>query len=534
MAINTERLRIAVNVGGNFESQLTKLSAQLKEVAAAQRMVDESMTIRVNTSGVGAAKRQLAGLGGDGGGATAMTSGGRSDFLGNAALRRKFGVERQSIDDAMGMPGPMDDDGPGSLREALSDLRRTVREGDGAFGDINLQMRHFYDILAAMLPLLLNFVAALPAAITALVTLGTAALAAAGAIGAIGGLGLLGLAQQRGGGNIGEGFKDILKEIKTDFLDAFAPLAEMFTPIARDALQGLEALFDAIAARGDVLAQMRDDARALGGFILDTVPPLLSALTGLAEAFGPIFGAFGEWAKGTDVLAGFADVTRRALPYFITLIGAIAGLLPLIVDLSLGFLKVASTIVMVVLGVTRLIGIFSPLLDMLGLTGSTLGVIIGLLLTLVTVMAVWNKLTKLQTLLMGSKFIATLEAVGIALWQMIAAEIGAVGATIALIGVVTVLLGVLTLGVSVIGGWAAQWGSASSAIDEATKSLKGFKNAQKGLGRGVGVGVPVGRDAKMGGVNQTNITIEGANSSEQAWETANKAAFVNKTRSPTR
>lgn len=531
MAINTERLRIAISVKDSFSKPLEKLSLQLKEIASAQQAVDENMVIDVDTRGVAAAQAKLASLGGGGG--VAMASGGRRDFIGNEGLRRFFGVNRPTVEEAMSMPGPMGR--AGGPRQAFRDLARTIRESDGIFSGLNLRMTDFYDVLASLLPLLLTFVGALPAAITGILTLGTAALAAAGALGGIGALAFGGLAKQRGA-TIGEGFQDILKEVKSDFLDAFSPLMESFTPLARDAIEGLEELFDTIAAQGHVLQQLRDDARAFGGFIMDFVPPLLASLGNLAEAFSPIFGAFAEWLKGADIIAGFAQVTRRALPSLLHLTGALVGLLPLIVDMSLGFLHVSSSILTAITAFTKLLGLFSPILNALGLTGELLGGLAGTFLVLTSVIALTTKVAATWAALLQSQVVVAIGEAIVSLHGYIAAEIGATWATLGLASATAVLLGILTFGLApILGSITSQWFGVSESIRDATSALKKFDRLNSGVGGSGGFG-PVGRGAQTVVVNNNTVAPEfnGDMSRDDQWAAANKTAYINRTMSPNR
>lgn len=528
----SENLNIDIDVSGNFSEKLTQLSLQLKEVAAAQSMVDEKMRIDVDTSGLSAAKRQLSGLGGgDGGGSSpiAMTSGGQrrgggiAPNLGMLFTQHLF----RDISDL--------GDESQSLRGSFRQLRRTVRQGDGLFGNLNLRMTQFYDVLASLLPLLLTFVGAIPAILTALGALTAAALGAAAGLAAIGGMAFLGLADSRAG-SITEGLQDIIGQIRESFLDAFAPLMERFTPLARDALEGLEDLFDAIAAQGHVLTQLRDDARALGGFLLEFLPGLVVELGRVAEAFMPLFSAFGEWAKGADLIRGFSDVARRATGSMMNLTAAFLGILPLIVDMSLGFLHVSSAIMTALTGFTRLLGIFSPLLNLFGLTGETLGSLAGTFLVLTSVLAVAIKVKLIwAAVLQGSVATALANAIT-NLHAYIAAEIGALNATIALTAATAALLGILTFGIApILGSITSQWFGVKDAIDETTSSLKDF-NRISGNSDAFGGGSlgPVGRGAQTGVVqNNTTVVYEGSPDEDESWETANRTAFVNKTTSPT-
>lgn len=528
----SENLNIDIDVSGNFSEKLTQLSLQLKEVAAAQSMVDENMTIDVDTSGLAAAKRQLSGIGGgDGGGAgspIAMTSGGQ--IRGGGRAQNMGMLFTQHLFRDLSDLG----DESRSLRGSFRQLRRTVRQGDGIIGNLNLRMTDFYNLLAAMLPLLLTFVGALPAMITAFTALATAAIGAAAGLAAIGGLGLLGLADTRGA-TIMEGLQDILEQVREDFLDAFAPLMERFTPIARDALEGLEDLFDAIAAQGHVLTQLRDDARALGGFLLEFLPGLVVELGRVAEAFMPLFSAFGEWAKGADLIRGFSDVARRATGSMMLLTDGFIELLPLLVDISLGFLNVASVVMLLFSVFGRIYNAITSFFGPFAVLGEWLGQLIGLFLALTTVVAISSVVHKIWASDVGVATVSALKSAIGRLYGYIAAQTSAIISTISLITVTAALLGILTFGISTLAGWASGWFSAGSAIDDATSSLKDF-NRISGNSDAFGGGSlgPIGRGAQTGVVqNNTTVVYEGSPDEDESWETANKTAFVNKTTSPT-
>lgn len=514
-------MRILIDVGGDAREELTALAAQI-------RAIDDSVTIDVDTRGVAAAQSKLASLGvggavADGGG---VPDGGISHSFSATPntdfMRRLFGVDMPSVQESFDMPGITDRGG------LMHDLRRGLSRMNEMTNDLSLSMSDFHNALASLLPLLFVFIGGLPAAITALTTLATAAFAAAAGIAAIGGLGLLGLATQRGDGDLMAGFTDIFNELKDAFLEAFQPLADQFIPIARDALSGIEMLFNAIAARGPLLSQLRDDARAFGGFMLDMIPSLLGALGNLAEAFGPLFGQFAEWLEGTDILAGFVQVSKDATGPLTLINDALLTILPPLIDMSLGFLDVTGAIMTFLNVVTRLLGFFKPLLDMLGLTGRNFGMLAGATFVLITLVSVLTQTYAALSALLSSRLGAAIIGHLGRLNAWIAAKLGLTAATWQAYLATAALLGLLTLGLApVIGALSSHFLGLSENIDRATSSLDRFGSTRNGVG-GFGSGMQRGTLGSSGG----NTYQFNGTSKDDAWFSLNKTSFIERVMSP--
>lgn len=377
--------------------------------------------------------------------------------------------------------------------------------GQGILGRFdNLSMDQFYTAVAQIVPLILTFVGALPAAIAGVVGLGVAAMSAAGALAAVGGLALMGGALALGDGNINEGLKEIQKIVEDDILGAIKPLARRFDDLFFDALNGFEEFMQAIASHGQVLTRLKDDARALGGFILDFVPPALAALVTLGDAFTPIFAMLGDWlASGfDDFLKGLVGATRRALPYILSLVDSFIIMIPVLFDLSMGFLMVATFVI-------RLIGFVSSFINWLGPLGTMLGLVVGALLSFASAAALVYQvgllLGPVYTALAGSALVAYISSA----WTSMVASYGLAASIVTVTLAAGALLGILTFGIApILGALSSGFLGLSSNIDTATKSLKGFENTRSGLS---GMG-DIGGMSGHGGLSRSALTVYENNS----------------------
>lgn len=387
---------------------------------------------------------------------------------------------------------------------AMGDFFDTDQWGEFLFGDDDpfgdrdggvigmfstLHMGQLWDAVAKLVPLLLVFVGALPAAITGVAALAAGAIAAAGALLAIGGLAVLGGALIMGDGNIQEGFTEILSVLKEQFLDAFIPLARMFDDLFFDALNMVGELFRSIAAQGDVLIQLKDDARALMNFIVDFIPAALRLAAQLAEAFMPLFAMFGEWLMMNfdDILRGMVGVFAKILPSALALIDALIAMLPIIIKISIGFFMVASLVVQFISVIFQLIGLLGPF-------GTLLGFIIGLLIAFASITSLLATLYGLLTPRIAMAILSLYEY-ATAAWAAMVAEYGLAAAALAAALAVGVLLALLTFGLApILASLGGLFGGLAGDIDNATKSLNKFSKARGGFGMGGGSysGLPAG------------------------------------------
>lgn len=378
----------------------------------------------------------------------------------------------------------------GRRKDRRSDLQQIMDHFSGSLGDaverlrgFNLRMSDIHNAFAAVVPLLIVFIGAIPAAVTALLTLAGAAFAAAGAFATMVGLGAMGAASD---GNMpsAEDFQEMFEDVRDSFFEAFAPLAERLEPLFKDGLRGLELFFQAIAEEGDALMALSDEARSFGRFLIEFVPRALRGLAGLAEAFSGVLGNFGRWLNSNiiNIIGSFVEITVDALPAIIALTKGIMQALPGIIDLSIGFARIATVIIEVIGWVGKLLTLFGIL------SGEQIGLVIAGLLSLASAVALVNALIGVfsGTIIAGAissmaNFAASLLFGASAFTALSLTEMAATAALVAFLSVAT--LGLAFAFGSAIIGWAQNFMGLSESIDTATSSMKEF-NRVSGEGTG--------------------------------------------------
>lgn len=542
MAISFENLEIAIDVVDKFSEDLSRLARGLEEVAVLQGMVDENMTIDVEVNGIESAQAQIASLNAtnmgasipDGGTSRVADGGSPIDIVGDIPWAVEPDDEKRNWLNSLQEKADINNLGDftpthqkgtfGKFRERMSGLLPEVGENESLFQKLNLNMGHFYDILASLMPLLLNFVAAMPAAIGALMGLATAALASAAALGGIAGLGLMGLASQRGNGNIGEGFQDIIEELRESFKDSFLPLADQFTDLAEDGIEGLERLFDQVAQIGYRFRSLRDEARALGGYVMGFVTSAVRNIHALTEAFKGVFTVFGEWMSTTDIIGAFVDVTQQALPPLMGIIHSTLDMLPALMKLSMGFLNVTEHIF-------AFFGALWNVVDALGPLGIWLGSVIGVMLALTSAIAFSAKMWGIWSNVVGGTALKSMAASVLGLESLTLAQIKAAGAAQLLKRALVSLAGVFLLGgaLTFLGDFVSGWLGAGSAIDEATSSLKDFESVRGGMDSfdsGGFSGVSRGAETQWVDNSKTEVNVSGGDG-EETTKAVRRANFKN-------
>lgn len=388
-----------------------------------------------------------------------------------AATLRAAQVDLPTADlrDVAGMGGGRDTRGltglMGSLADSMGDLRESV-------GQFDLRMSDMHNMLARLLPLLAVFIGTIPAVATALVGLATAAVAAAAGLAAIAGFGALGIGLVQGEFD-SQRLSDVMSDIRDDFIDAFAPLAERLEPIVMGAVDGLTMFFEEIAARGGALMELTDEAQAFGQFMIDWFPNVLSAMAATVEALGPVFADLASYLREATILRTITELTLDAMPAVEQFIGILRRAIPTIVELSIGFTQVANVIMTVVGG-------FFSLLSVLPISNEAFGAMIATVLTAASVFAILNS----QMLAVAFQ---ALVGLGVKLIAGAAALAGyskaAVAATIATSTLYSALVALLTLtGIGAIlaalsvgaGALANRFGDAASNIESTTSALKRF------------------------------------------------------------
>lgn len=521
----TENLKILIEVLDSFSAELRELEQHLAEVRSIAEAVD-TIRIDVDVRGEGelaALQAELAalraqgfgdidvdagrGLAGGGGG-----GGGRVDHLLSAQVAQLGRIIRDFDGDI------------GDASRAMQNMSRAADDAAEGFQLTNLRMSDLHNALARLFPMIFTVIGALPAAIAGLVALAGAAVIAAGALAALGGFAALGMAMEEGGrDDIMGGFGDIWDEVSDDFLDAFAPIAERLAPLFRDALDGLDRLFQRIANQEDAFMTLTDDAREFGQWVMDNLPEALGEMARFADAVSGALAAVGEGIGNVDWLDVMALAIERTLPHLIVLGSQIADMAPLLFDLSMGFLRVTQIILMFLQALLNVITIG-------GMFGEEVGIMIGTLLTFYSVILLSRgalvttllpALLRLGQLMVGAA--GAIMSSNTTLFSWIGTAMGASGATLSLSSAMYVLAGavaVATAGLSVILGatamLGARFGDVGSNIDSATKSLKEFRREadrmdtggrnpyrDPDLQRGEGVG-----RSRFSGSN-ISVTVEG-------------------------
>ena len=376
--------------------------------------------------------------------------------------------------------------------------------------DLRVGMTEFYDILAALVPILFTFLGTIPLVIGGLAGLAAAAVGAAGALGAVAGLGLLGAAIEEAGGGVPglEDIADVFDGLREDFVEAFADPAEQLAPLFRDGVDALSRLFDRLGAVAGMLPGMSEQFRAVGRFVEDFLVSGFQNLLQLADAASPIFARIGEFLSDVNLTQGFAEVLEMALPLLVHLSSLLVAGIDDLLLFSEGMAKVL--IVTTQLISTMLSFITSVLETVVPLVNDgsrALGVLVGTLLTLTSAVLLASRafsiyagvsqflagktLTDMVASLKASVFgfgasakgalgaaksyiVATsaAQALKIAIW-------GAIGAAIAGAAVLSGVLGV-------VGSLAAGFLGLGTDIDDATSSLEEFQRQQDSLRSGSG------------------------------------------------
>ena len=358
--------------------------------------------------------------------------------------------------------------------------------GGPARGDVDdnplaISMSNLHNVLATLIPMLLVYVGALPAAIGGVVALGAAAVSAAAALAALGGLSFYGLALIEGDGDAMEGLSDIADQIQSDFADAFAPLARDLAPLAEDAVAGLGEMFDVLASHGDILTSLTDEARDFGQFMQEYIVGTAVAMGQFADAAAPMLGIFAGIIERADLLQASAGFLAETLPELLAFGSALADIVVNIMQLSVGFLTTATYI-------TQFIDALLFVISGFGMFEKEVGAVIGALLALITVSSMLYKLVTSQLIVAVYGAIMSLYEMGVAsAFAAAKQQILAAANTVAslsflqLAAAVAVAIGGLAVLLGLGALLSSQFLNTSSAIDEATDSLREFKDVQSDL-----------------------------------------------------
>lgn len=362
--------------------------------------------------------------------------------------------------------------------------------GDGPDdGLLSFSMADLHNVLAKVIPLLLVFVGALPAAIGGLLGLATAAVSAAAALGAVTGLAGYGFALQAGDGDVMSGMQEILERVQESFTDAFGPIARDLAPLFEDGLEGLENFFDTLASHGNILRSLTDDARAFGSFMSEYIVGIATTMGRLADTAAPLFALLANVVEELDLIEGFTRFLAETLPSLIAFGAALGDIITRLANMSVGFLQVATMAI-------KMIDVFLDLITLGGAFDNVISRGIASLLALVTVgsilkatfvtsliPAVWSFVGAIQTLIGYEALASTATYMLNNAISFLRANLMKTAITAA---IVTGGLYAIAIAAGVI---ANQFMSTSDAIKDATDSLEEFQNLQSdvdGMGGGGG------------------------------------------------
>lgn len=399
-AVGTDGIGIRTNID-NIDNDLAKLKAKIEAFEAAN---DIDIDANIDGSGFGGREgSRSAGFAGLARSADDLDFGGFDDteiYL-NKLSRNLRGADHIDLSEvSISRDRDVDVDGGGALRR----LKRSASSFLDRFDDtedlldrFDIRMSSLHNLLASLVPLLVVFIGVMPAAITALVGLAAAAVGAAAGLASLAGLGALGVGLQDGQFNM-DRLSEIGDEIKNDFIDAFAPLAERLAPLFMDAVDALDGFFQSIANQGDALMQLTDEARAFGGFIEEMVPEVLRTFAAFTEGMAPILSDIGEFIESnfSNIMRSLLSLTAQVVPILADMVFIIMDAIPALIQMSKGMAHGARVVLQLVSG-------FGSLLRMLGLTADEIGILLGFLLPLRTALALINT----ELLLMAANRIAS-------------------------------------------------------------------------------------------------------------------------------
>ena len=399
-----------------------------------------------------------------------------------------------------------------------------------------LRMSDMQNVLASVIPLLIQFIGALPAVITGLVAVAAAAGAAALALGALTAIGFVGVAMDRAGGEMpsGEDFSEIFSGLLDDLFAAFAPLAEQLAPTVQGAIDNFDRFAESLAGAFSLLTELEDDFAAFGGFLEDFLTGAIENMILMADAFAPLFAMLGDFLRDFSILEELTTLMGEMLPAFLTFIGVVMDLLPVIVRMSIGFLEVSNAVLIVinaffqlleVLGIEQEMGVFISVIlvaiSVLGLLAITILSIIPAIQSLLPVIAA--KISGLLGMASASFTAATAAGVlSVAVRALQAAVIGLLAAT---------GIGLL---IPILGSIAAGFLGISAGAKDAASSLKEFGRVSNRFDDGPNPFMP--SQAQVGDTftrnpNPVNIAvnIEGDADGEEVNDAMKRAQWKSKT-----
>jgi hypothetical protein len=412
------------------------------------------------------------------------------------------------------------------LRNPSSDNSAFTRLRDG-LQNLEFGIREFNQAFVALVPLTVALIGALPAAIAGLAALGVAAVGAAGGLAALGGLAIFGAGLGPDGEFSTENLQAEVDEIQEAFSEAFTPLARDLSPLVDASVNGIERLFNALAARGDVLRAFTDEARAFGSFLIDRIPVVASQLLGFAEALAPILGGIGDAFASRRFFRGLAELAASAIPPLVQIGTSIQNIIPTLIRLSSGFLLAFTTVVSFIEVIFILIDIVPFLPELLGFAVSAL-LIYASAQTLALV-ATSKTLAKIAAQIKAFfvETFAALKASSATLTFANAARVAALAVGGLAVAVFTLVPALAFIGTSV-GAVSSQFGGLDGNVRSATDALRQFGKQSRRVDGASFSGPSAGTPAGVSGgrsVQQTTVNVQTDGSTDDAFEASNTASF---------
>lgn len=427
--------------------------------------------------------------------AAAASSAGGGGGYGGVSFNRPFLAQGSraaaSMDDisgGMGMIfGDQRRDDPSGLQKVVKKLGDTFDDAMESLSEFDIRMSDLHNALARLVPLIFVFIGAIPAVMTAMAGLAAAAVAASASLLALAGFGALGFGMA-GGEFDAQRLSDAFSDVREDFLDAFAPMANELQPLFEDMLDGLESFFRAVADQGDALLALEGEARSFGDFIMSFVPDMLRTLAAMVEGLSYLFGDLGRFLNRnfTDIMRTLTELTAEITPVMAALGQALGGLLVGLARVSTGFLQVVNVI-------TSLIGGLAWLINLFGVSARGFGIVVSgalaaasaiLLARTALVQLIWQGFISLAGTIY-SYFVPAVATIVSGFTSSAAATYLATAAlasflTLATLGAATALIGMATSA-------AAEFTNLAGSIGDASSALKDFRSVQSGM-NGAGFG----------------------------------------------
>lgn len=395
-----------------------------------------------------------------------------------------------------------------------------IDEIGGGLKSFQFTIAAFNQTLVSVFPALLSFVGAIPAAIVALGGLAAAAITAMGALGAIGILGLGGMALQGNGELDIQPILNRLQSIFDAFITAFTPLMKTFVAPVKNAFNTIEALADPLAQAASGLTAFQSLFNDTLATVAQGLPSFTAKLVAFGQAAIPILRGFIQFVNNTDFIGFFAEQLQRASMSIKIIIESVKQLLPFIINLSQGFLLVAS----VILGT---ISIIAAIANHFPLLTAAIGAVIGALLLLVTVTTIYTLITSSSAISAAVGFAASLlKTAGAA----IIAKFGIVGLTLAVVA----LTSAITLGLAGVISFSGAFDDLTGSIMGANSSLREFNKltGRSSFSSGFsGPGNPIGQTGGQG--NKYNVTVNSGGDKDNAARSAYTSSYELKQREQT-